>query len=216
MPSSVAISMDGEEGASIRATRTIHKGEVIDPAVSFCFLENSDEVYDLVLTDRDETVPLHSLTNTLLYTDMERVCNGYVGFINHNCKESNVIFNSSNRFEFSIVARCTIIPGEQLTSNYLFFDYTCDGHEFQCQCNSGVECYGRIAGFKNLSRNVQQKLLSEVSIHVLHSYVQDEYGIDELVEKLRIEDTEGCFRQVVPPETEICIFDGGNMNNSNR
>ena len=51
---------------------------------------------------------------------------------------------------------------------------------------------------------------------VLHSYVQDEYIIDEIGESLRIEDVDGCFRQPASPETEICIFDGGNMNNCNR
>ena len=215
MPSSVAISIDNE-GISIRATRTICKGEVIDPAVAFCFLENSDEMYDLVLTNRDETFPLHSLTNTLLYTDMERVCNGYVGFINHSCKESNVIFNSSNQFEFSIVARCSISPGEELTSNYLLFDYTCNGHEFHCRCDAGVACYGKITGFRSLPRTIQQKLLSEVTTNVLHSYVQDEYNTAELSEMLRIEDVEECFRQAFSPVAPtIFTFDGGNINNHN-
>lgn len=174
MPDSIEI-FDGVFGLSIRSSRSIIKGTLIDSAVSFCFIDNCEYTYSLFLNEKDPPVPLHSFTNTLYYTDAERVCNGYIGYLNHSCMNSNVYFQTSNQFGFAVIASRDIEMGEELTSNYLLFDYTCHGHCFMCTCGS-INCYGNIKGFKFLDHNFQERLLGEVTENVLHAYYMDRYA----------------------------------------
>jgi len=201
------------DGTSIKAKEAIPTGSIIDTSVSFCFLENTDDYYELVLSDWDETIPLHSLTNTLRYTENERVCNGYVGFINHHCTKHNVTFNTSNQFGFSIVAARDIECGEELVSNYLLFDYTCDGHTFDCQCSAGkgFGCYEKIAGFRGLTAETQYKLLPYVTNSVLHSFVQEKFVQDDLSALYAVHDIDDSFHYVDsgPPVDAFSCFCGG-------
>ena len=181
MPQCIEI-FEGEHGYSIRSTRCISKDTIIDGKVSFCFINNVDKQYLLVLEVNDsgneyvsgngngirKSYPLHSFTNILYYTDTERVCNGYIGYFNHSCCHSNVGFISTNQFEFSVVATKDIAANEELTSNYLLFDYTCTGHQFTCSCclhnqRDFDQCYGQIAGFRSLSYDLQFSLIDEVN-----------------------------------------------------
>ena len=218
MPSCIEI-YEGEYGYSIRSTRCISKDTVIDDKVSFCFVNNEDnKLYSLVIDGHDSgsggcsnrdncsdndsdshnggrSYPLHSYTNTLYYTNTERVCNGYIGYLNHSCCHSNVGFISTNQFEFSVVSSKDI--EEELTSNYLLFDYTCDGHQFTCACclcnqENSDQCYGQISGFRSLSYDQQCSLIDEITPHVLHQYSHDRYDINQnLTNRLLVVDKDG-------------------------
>ena len=208
-PSCIEI-YEGKHGFSIRSTRCIMKDTIIDDKVSFCFINNEDnKLYSLVIDNRDsgsgdsnnyssckydgyndiKSYPLHSYTNTLYYTDNERVCNGYIGVLNHSCYHSNVRFVSTNQFEFSVVATKDIAANEELTSNYLLFDYTCDGHQFTCTCclykqRDFDQCYGEIMGFKGLNFEQQYHLINDITHNVLHQYCHDRYDINQIVDEL--------------------------------
>ena len=202
MPSCIEI-YEGEHGYSIRSTRFISKDTIIDDKVSFCFINNVDKQYLFVLEVNDsgsdyvsgngngvrKSYPLHSYTNTYYYTDTERVCNGYIGYLNHSCCHSNVRFVSANQFELSVVATKDIAANEELTSNYLLYDYTCTGHQFKCSCclynqRDFDQCYGQIAGFKSLTYDQQYNLIDDVTPHVLHQYCHDRYDVNEIVDEL--------------------------------
>ena len=189
MPSCIEI-YEGNNGLSIRSTRHIPVDTIVDIKVSFCFIDNRDEYYSLVIdrhhdsNDDCRVFPLHSFTNTLYYTETERVCNGYIGYLNHSCYYSNVRFVSTNQFEFSVISTRDIEANEELTSNYLLFDYTCHGHQFICTCclhdkiDSADRCYGQVMGFKGLNYDQQCSLIDEVTPHVLHQYCQDQFDIN--------------------------------------
>lgn len=191
MPPCIEV-FEGVCGLSVRSTKHIPKGSVIDGDVSFCFIDNSDDLYELYLNGSDSCVPLHSYTNTLLYTTTERVCNGYIGYLNHSCADSNIRFKTSNQFGFAVVATRDISAKEELTSNYLLFDYTCDGHAFTCACGL-PSCYGSIRGFNNLSFDVQCTLIDEVTGNVLQKFSNDRYDAAALKLKYEIDGLEGSF-----------------------
>ena len=103
IPSTIEI-FQGLHGLGLRCgSHGFVKGELID-SIGYVIIPNECEIYDLCNVKRgtfqkegrvseivngdessSQVYPLHSITNTLLYTDKERVCNGYVGYINHRC-----------------------------------------------------------------------------------------------------------------------------------
>ena len=111
---------------SIHASMYIRKGDVLDNITEHTLIPNEDTTYELVdINSNGSVYSLHSITNTLLYTQDERVSNGYIGYINHSCHDANIHFlSSSSHFTFQVIATRDIEQGEELTSNYLLFDYT--------------------------------------------------------------------------------------------
>ncbi len=66
--------------------------------------------------------------------------------------------------------------GDELTCNYLLYDYECDGHQFDCNCGCS-NCYKHIKGFKNLSLEEKVKILHLVDINVLEQFKEDNPNI---------------------------------------
>ena len=210
IPASIEI-FRGPYGLSVRAKKRFLANEIIDPSVSFCFIPSDDTYYSLFLNDSVDAISLHSITNTLLYTDKERVCNGYIGYVNHHCSQSNIKYCGSSDFSFSMIARRDIECGEELTSNYHLFDYTGDGHEFTCMCSEGDLCCGRFGGFRSLPYDTQYKLLSEVTTNVLQQFLSDNYNAADLAEVYHVEKFQESFCPSAVAVGYESSFHGGNQ-----
>lgn len=197
MPSSIKIA-DSQYGQCIISTQKISKNTVIDSDISFCFIANNDVDYELIIND-DVNNPyvLNSLLNTLYYTENERVCNGYIGYLNHSCFNSNVIFKTSNQFRFDMVTIRDIEPGDEIKSNYFLFDYYGLGHKFCCACGH-KSCYGNIHGFGSLSLTQQLPLVNDIMENVLKLFIDDNYDSDEIRRKFLFEKCESNFSNLSP------------------
>lgn len=82
--------------------------------------------------------------------------------MNHSCDPNTTssiarVTSESHKFEFDQIAFKDINIGDEITCNYLLFDYTCDGHSFECKCGS-ENCYRNINGFKNCTLDQQLEL----------------------------------------------------------
>jgi SET domain-containing protein len=73
-------------------------------------------------------------------------------FINHSCNPNGYIDFS----ELSFKAKTKIEPGEKLTFNYLNTEWELT-NKFKCNCDSSNR-YGKIKGFKNLSKPEKEDL----------------------------------------------------------
>jgi hypothetical protein len=197
MPDCIEV-FSGKFGLSVRSSRRIAKGTVIDPSVEFAFIDNSDSDYALYLNGSDIPVYFHSYTNTLFYTEVERVCNGYIGYLNHSCTNSNVRFETSNKFGFAVIASRDIEAHEELTSNYLLFDYSCDGHAFECTCGA-AGCYGAITGFRDVPPAAQLRLVDDITDNVLHQHIFDSYKENPKMECYVKADFEASFSHFSGP-----------------
>lgn len=95
------------------------------------------------------------------------------GFMNHSCDPNTyTIVLSEDCDDFENYAARDISFGEEISVNYLEFDYECDGHSFDCLCNLS-RCYKSIRGFKNL--NLAQKiiLLPKTYPNVIKAWLRD-------------------------------------------
>jgi len=76
-------------------------------------------------------------------------------YINHSCNPNVMIRLSS----YDFVAIRNILEGEEITYNYLTteYDLAVEGLDFDCMCER-ENCFGRIKGFKYLTREQQESL----------------------------------------------------------
>lgn len=81
-------------------------------------------------------------------------------FLNHSCDPNLSIDLAAECF----VARRPIAAGEELSFNYLTTEWEM-ATPFDCHCGS-PNCFGRIAGFKHLTAEEQERLLAEVAPHI--------------------------------------------------
>ena len=79
--------------------------------------------------------------------------------INHVCAEPNLVVEPETK---NFVARRDISEGEEITINYLTFEYemSCP---FQCRCGQSG-CCGRIQGFTYLCPEKQQQILLDLPV----------------------------------------------------
>jgi hypothetical protein len=82
-------------------------------------------------------------------------------FVNHSCDPSALIEWS----DLSLVAKREILPGEQVTYDYMTSDW--DGEDpFHCQCGA-EQCRESIRGFRHLTLAQQEKVR-----HLASPYIQ--------------------------------------------
>ena len=79
-------------------------------------------------------------TNSVKEGD-QRIIYHFGGFINHSCDENSISIEDPETGKNYQVAIKDIKAGEELSCNYLHFDYDCDGHQFICKCGSD-SCFG--------------------------------------------------------------------------
>ncbi|MFO1471831.1 MAG: SET domain-containing protein [Turneriella sp.] len=98
---------------------------------------------------------------------------GFDSFMNHSCDATSISVvypgdEKLNRY-FNRAAK-DIKPGDEITANYLFFDWDCDGHSFDCLCGS-PNCFKHIRGFKDLDFATQLSFIQEIDDATLVKFV---------------------------------------------
>jgi SET domain-containing protein len=87
-------------------------------------------------------------------------------FMNHGC-DPNVALSDDGR---CFVALRDIRPGEEIRFNYLTTEWEM-AEAFQCHCGA-ANCYGLIAGFKNLDYPSQMALLGRTTEHIREMFAE--------------------------------------------
>jgi len=94
-------------------------------------------------------------------------------FLNHSCNANTIaeIFPQNalkNRYARRAVRN--IAAGDEITVNYLYFDWESELPKFACLC-SAINCFGFIGGFKDLDFDTQLLHLEFVEDFVLREFV---------------------------------------------
>ena len=92
-----------------------------------------DEVI-LLVTPRG-TVPIDIKVHTVRRADGLRDYFGFDSFMNHSCAPNtiSVVYpGDAENGRYATQAATDIKAGDEITCNYLLFDWDCDGHSFDC------------------------------------------------------------------------------------
>jgi len=98
---------------------------------------------------------------------------GFDSFMNHSCDPTTfsvVLPEHAGTGGYITRAARAIRAGDEITCNYLLFDWDCDGHAFDCLCEA-KNCFGRIAGFSGLPFETQLNLVDELDDPILQRFV---------------------------------------------
>ena len=130
------------KGKGVISKRDFREGEIICALDFSCFAPKKGALIDAVQVWED------------LFVDFRG--DSVSDFFNHGC-DPNVIVRLNRYYDFLAIR--DIRKGDEITFNYLTteWDLVCEGLDFDCKCGS-ENCYGRIRGFKYLSREQQEKL----------------------------------------------------------
>ena len=159
-PPGVALSR-GPHGLRLIVTRPYRAGEVIYESPWWTVPDEDHEFMAVVIVNnRPEPVTITRM-HSVRYDDTRSLdipgC-----FMNHSCDPSSYtrdIVHPGEQFAstYEQIATRDLAPGDEITCDYTLFDWDCDGHTFECTCGS-ANCYGRVAGFVALPRDLQERL----------------------------------------------------------
>ncbi len=136
VPLHLRIIFDINKGKAVVATENIRQGEL----VCELFFDSIRHFSLGISIQVDADVSLHNILDTI------------DDIFNHICEPTTRL--DAKRAEFLAIR--DIMPGEEITWNYLTteYDLVVNGNDFDCKCGF-PRCYGQIRGFKYLSE--QQK-----------------------------------------------------------
>ena len=137
-----------EYGKCLIATQSFLKGSKlyegryieIDDSDNYRFVQVGEEIF------------LISHVHSVQYSgsNQKRQLYGFDGFMNHSCDPNTyspaIEHSDSNFHYYDTIAVKDIHAGDEITTDYALFDYTCDGHEIEtCMCQSNF-CRGFMKG----------------------------------------------------------------------
>ena len=158
IPKNVKISKN-QYGYCLIATNDIQSNEIIFHEENILINDTNEDIYFKLINCEDNIIYKINNTNTVKHED-KRILYTWSGFMNHSCDTNSISIGES--LNYDQVATINIKAGEEITCNYLRFDYECNSHQFVCQCGSN-NCHEYIGGFKSLPLEKQIKMLDEVS-----------------------------------------------------
>ena len=180
LPNFIKIVKTNDYGYTLESTKFIKNGCIVYTG-NFYNIPNNNKLYKLIIKSSDDKEPLifENIGNKNTVKENETTRNLYTfdGFMNHSCNYNTISSETRttsipNRFEYDQIAVKDIHVGDQITCNYLHFDYNCDGHIFDCLCGSS-NCYGEISGFKNCSLKQQLELLPHIDKIMLEQFKRE-------------------------------------------
>jgi Proteins containing SET domain len=128
------------------------------------------------LVTNQGTFDLDTDTHSVQCSETERWLYLFDSFMNHSCDPTTISRQSSEqreRNEYDTVALRDISPGDEITCDYLAFEYDCYGKVIEkCLCGA-PQCVGRIAGFRFLSTEQQKARIHIVDDEVLLRMSED-------------------------------------------
>jgi hypothetical protein len=154
--------VDGPTGLRLVATRPLAAGEVIYRS-GWCVIADAPHAIETTVLTGSGPRAVTVTTMHSVRLDGSRVFDIPGCFMNHHCAP-----NTASRYcedddeAYENVAIRPIASGEEITCNYVLFDWDCDGHAFDCACGA-AQCLGTIAGFGALPPDVQQRLAPMLS-----------------------------------------------------
>ncbi len=154
--------VDGPLGLQLIATRSFAAGEVLYRSPWFV---TEDVDHDFVTTVQTGSGPreVHITRRNSVRLAGTRVFDVPGCFMNHACEpnsDSRYVDDDPTVYEQFAVR--PIAPGDEITCNYVLFDWDCDGHAFTCTCGS-PNCLDEIRGFSALTREQQIALAPHIT-----------------------------------------------------
>lgn len=98
---------------------------------------------------------------------------GFDSFMNHSCDANtiSIVYPGDEQFNrYYNRAVKDIRAGDEITANYLYFDWDCDGHSFDCLCGA-KNCHKHIRGFKDLDFASQLEHIMDIDEATLSKFV---------------------------------------------
>jgi hypothetical protein len=144
----------------IFAKKDFAKGSDLYSNICKVLPENSDILLKTPLGDIQIDMKIHSVKKNNGLRDYY----GFDSFMNHSCDAntiSMVLPGDASLNRYCNRAAKDIRAGDEITANYLFFDWDCDGHSFDCLCGA-PSCFRHIRGFKELDFATQLKYLGDI------------------------------------------------------
>lgn len=155
----------GPHGLGLFATRPLRKGDEVLRADEF-HIPDDGQIYRARIkvgetVEEIEVTPMHSVR--------------YEGFraidlpgclMNHSCDPSTLSIDVTDgegdtTVGYVQVATRDLLPGDEITCDYVLFDWDGDGHHFECHCGASA-CYGYVAGFMSLPPEIQDRIADRV------------------------------------------------------
>ena len=170
-------------GYTLESAKFVKNGSIIYTG-NFYNIPNNNKLYKLIIKlSDDDTLTFENIGNKNTVKENETTRNLYTfdGFMNHSCNHNTISSETRatsipNCFEYDQIAVKDIQVGDEITCNYLHFDYECDGHTFDCLCGSS-NCYRIISGFKNCTLKQQLELLPHIDKNMLEQFKADNTDI---------------------------------------
>ncbi|MEY4136981.1 MAG: hypothetical protein RL205_1109 [Actinomycetota bacterium] len=155
-----------EFGLGLFATRNFAPGEAIYRCGWFT-VEDVEHRFHTTIDGASGTHQVEITTEHSVRFDGTRIFDIPGCFMNHDCRGNSIPrYAEDDSRAYEEIATVAISAGEQITCNYLLFDWECDGHTFTCQCGH-PQCFGEIRGFAHLSPAQQESLAADITDEVL-------------------------------------------------
>jgi len=180
VPEQIELKYTSNGYIGIFAKRDFIKGEELYSHSLKPMPENSEIILSTPLGEVQIDMRLHGVKQSNGWRDYY----GFDSFMNHSCDANSfsICPESENLSFYTNKAAKNIQAGDEITANYLLFDWDCDGHSFDCLCGS-PHCYGHIRGFQALDFETQCRLLPEVDEVTLRRFFA--LNIEKLKENRR-------------------------------
>lgn len=160
IPDAVELRRTKNGFIGIFAKKDFARGSDIYSNIYKVLPEDSDILLKTPLGD----IPIDMKVHSVKQNNGMRDYYGFDSFMNHACDANTISVvhpgdEAINRY-FNRAVK-DICAGDEITANYLFFDWDCDGHSFDCLCGSPA-CFGHIRGFKDLDFETQLKYIGDI------------------------------------------------------
>jgi len=171
MPEGLEIRVNafGENG--LFASKPFKKGDIICNK-NYYIVPYDNLIYNMTIKSNNNifkccNIQSHSTFNKYNNT---RILYTWDIFMNHSCDANTKDYDNIEYINekgqlicnYNITALRDISINEEITTNYLYFEYDADFNSFDCQCGSPI-CYKTIKGFKYLNKEDQEKIFAELN-----------------------------------------------------
>jgi hypothetical protein len=179
-------------GRALESLRAFPKGVILYTA-QYHTIPNDGATYTLRLrcaTEPELAVEHVGVMHSVKSLDDTRQLYGFDEFMNHSCVP-NTYFSASRQtahescFEYDAIVNRDIHAGDEITCNYLLFEYELDGRAFDCECGA-ENCFRSIRGFKNCTLHQKLSILPHVDPPLVDWFRADHPEI--LLRDLRYDD----------------------------
>jgi len=190
IPERIYIS-NSETGNSVFVNKHFKKGELIykgkynliedkEFSIKMNLIKNHDQT-------KKETFILEKNVHAVSIGNNKRKLFFFDSFMNHSCDPNTFTFYYINE-HYDVFAARDINSDEELTCDYLNFEYDLrDKNILKCECKSN-NCLERIVGFKFLTNDQKKSRLNIITKDVFNSWVEEyKYKDGDTVESVFVD-----------------------------